>query len=168
MAPEPDGQAGTAEPVRTSLAIPPGMYLDPASRLVLPQGARLASRARVAAALLLALVLFGVPLGIGYVAWSLFTWNQGRTPAQRILSLRCWLPEPRRVAGRDDMAVRQVLGFFLCGGLLWGFFVWLASGNRRSAGDLLAGTVVLYDPAEGPSSRVKSAIAVPETAKRTG
>jgi uncharacterized RDD family membrane protein YckC len=114
--------------------------------MVLPPGVRLASRARVAAALLLALLLFGVTLGIGYVAWSLFTWSQGRTPAQRILSLRCWLPEPRRVAGRDDMAVRQVVGFFLCGGLLWGFFVWLASSNRRSAGDLLAGTVVLHDP----------------------
>ena len=45
-------------------------------------------------------------------------------------------------------AVRQVLGFFLCGGLLWGFFVWLAGGNRRSAGDLLAGTVILHDPGE--------------------
>jgi len=114
--------------------------------MVLPASTRLASRARVAAALLLALLLFGVTLGIGYVAWSLLTWSQGRTPAQRILSLRCWLPEPRRVAGRDDMAVRQVVGFFLCGGLLWGFFVWLASSNRRSAGDLLAGTVVLHDP----------------------
>ena len=146
---------------------PPGMYFDPASKLVLPQGARLASRARVAAALLLALLLFGVTLGIGYVAWSLFTWSQGRTPAQRILSLRCWLPEPRRAAGRDDMAVRQVIGFFLCGGLLWGCFVWLASNRQRSAGDLLAGTVVLHDPDRGPSSRVKSAIAVPETAKWT-
>jgi uncharacterized RDD family membrane protein YckC len=125
---------------------PPGMYFDPASKLVLPQGVRLASRTRVAAALLLALLLFAVTLGIGYVTWSLFTWSQGRTPAQRVLNLRCWLPEPRRVAGRDDMAVRQVLGFFLCGGLLWGFFVWLVSSKQRSAGDLLAGTVVLHDP----------------------
>jgi hypothetical protein len=122
------------------------MYFDPASKLVLPQGVRLASRARVAASLLLGLLLFGVTLGIGYVTWSLFAWSQGRTPAQRILNLRCWLPEPRRVADRDDMAVRQVLGFFLCGGLLWGFFVWLVSNNQRSAGDLLAGTVILHDP----------------------
>jgi uncharacterized RDD family membrane protein YckC len=122
------------------------MYFDPAAKLVLPQGVRLASRARVAAALLLGLLLFGATLGIGYIAWSLFAWRQGRTPAQRILNLRCWLPEPRRVADRDDMAVRQVLGFFLCGGLLWGFFVWLVSNRQRSAGDLLAGTVVLHDP----------------------
>jgi uncharacterized RDD family membrane protein YckC len=50
------------------------------------------------------------------------------------------------VAGWDEMGIRQVLGFFLCGGLIWGFFVWLVSNNLRSAGDLLAGTVVLHDP----------------------
>jgi uncharacterized RDD family membrane protein YckC len=74
--------------------------------------------------LLLGLLLFSATLGIGYIAWSLFTWGQGR----------------------DEMAVRQVLGFFLCAGLLWGFFVWLVSSKQRSAGDLLAGTVVLHDP----------------------
>ena len=124
----------------------PGMHSDPASKLTLPQGVRLASRARVAASLLLGLLLFILTLGIGYIAWSLFTWGQGRTPAQRILKLRCWLPEPCQVAGRDEMAVHQILGFFLCGGLIWGFFVWLLSNNMRSAGDLLAGTVVLHDP----------------------
>lgn len=143
--------AGQARPGYQQLVppqAPPGMYVDPASNLVLPQGVRLASRARVAAALLLGLLLFSVTLGIGYIAWSLFTWGQGRTPAQRILNLRCWLREPCRVAGRDEMAVRQVLGLFLCGGLIWGFFVWLVSNNLRSAGDLLAGTVVLHDPDE--------------------
>jgi uncharacterized RDD family membrane protein YckC len=122
------------------------MYFDPASELFLPQGVRLASRRQVADAWFLGLVLFIVTLGIGYLTWSLFAWGQGRTPAQRILSLRCWLPEPRRVADRDDMAVRQILGFFLCGGLLWGFFVWLTSNHLRSAGDLFAGTVILHDP----------------------
>jgi uncharacterized RDD family membrane protein YckC len=125
---------------------PPGMYLDPASGLVLPQGVKLASRTRVAAALILGLLLFCVTAGIGYIGWSVFTWGQGRTPAQRILNLRCWLTQDGRVAGRDEMRIRQVLGFFFCGGLIWGFFVWLLSKNRRSAGDLLAGTVVLHDP----------------------
>jgi uncharacterized RDD family membrane protein YckC len=125
---------------------PPGMYFDPASELVLPQGVRLASRARVAAAFILGLLLFCVTLGIGYIVWGVFTWGQGQTPAQRILNLRCWLTHDGRVAGRDEMGIRQVLGFFLCGGLIWGFFVWLISRNRRSAGDLLAGTVVLHDP----------------------
>jgi uncharacterized RDD family membrane protein YckC len=127
---------------------PPGTYVDPASALILPQGLRIASRARVAAALILALLLFSVTLGIGYIAWSLFEWGQGRTPAQRILGLRCWLTEACQVAERDDMAVRHVLGFFFCGGLIWGVFVWLASSNLRSAGDLLAGTVVLHKPSD--------------------
>jgi uncharacterized RDD family membrane protein YckC len=127
---------------------PPGTYFDPASRLILPQGLRIASRARVAAALILALLLFSVTPGIGYIAWSLFEWGQGRTPAQRILGLRCWLPQACQVAERDDMAVRQVLGFFFCGGLIWGVFIWLASSYLRSAGDLLAGTVVLHDPSD--------------------
>lgn len=126
--------------------MPPGMYFDPASRLALPQDARLATRARVAISVVLGLALFIVTLGVGYIAWSLFEWGQGRTPAQRILRLRCWSPQPSRVADRDDMAVRQIIGFLLCGGLLWGFFVWLASSTLRSAGDLWAGTVVLYDP----------------------
>jgi uncharacterized RDD family membrane protein YckC len=124
---------------------PPGMYFDPASELVLPQGTRLASRAQVAAAFILGLLLFGVTLGIGYLAWSAFTWGHGQTPAQRILNLRCWLTQDSRVAGRDEMGIRQVLGFFFSGGLIWGFFVWLFSKNRRSAGDLLAGTVVLRE-----------------------
>jgi uncharacterized RDD family membrane protein YckC len=116
------------------------------SEFVLPPGARLASRAQVAAAFILALLLFAVTLGIGYIAWGAVTWGQGQTPAQRILSLRCWVTQDGRVAGRDEMGTRQVLGLFLCGGLIWGVFVWLFSKNRRSAGDLLAGTVVLYDP----------------------
>jgi hypothetical protein len=43
------------------------------------------------------------------------------------------------------MAIRQVLGLFACGGLIWGFFVWLISSKWRSAGDVLAGTVVLHN-----------------------
>jgi uncharacterized RDD family membrane protein YckC len=127
---------------------PLGTYFDPASKLILPQSLGIASRARVAASLMVALLLFSVTLGIGYIAWSLFEWGQGRTPAQRILGLRCWLPKACQVADRDDMAVRQVLGLFFCGGLIWGVFVWLASSNLRSAGDLLAATVVLHDPSD--------------------
>jgi uncharacterized RDD family membrane protein YckC len=125
---------------------PPGMYSDPVSGLFLPQGVRLASRERVAAAWFLGLLLFSVTLGISYVTWSLFAWGQGRSPAQRMLSLRCWLPEPRRVAGRKQMALRQITGFCLNGQLLSGFFIWLASRDLRSVGDFFAGTVILHDP----------------------
>ena len=122
------------------------MYFDPASELLLPQGVRLASRRQVAAAWVLGLVLFSITLGIGYITWSLFAWRQGRSPAQRILSLRCWLPESRQVAGREETALRQITGFCLNGQLLSGFFIWLTSKTLRSVGDLLAGTVILHDP----------------------
>jgi hypothetical protein len=125
---------------------PPGMYFDPASELFLPERVRLASRAQVARAWLLGLLLFSVTLGVGYVTWSLFVWGQGRTPAQRVLGLRCWLPEPRRVAQWTETAERQISGFLLNGQLLFGFFIWLASKHLRSVGDFFAGTVILYDP----------------------
>jgi uncharacterized RDD family membrane protein YckC len=127
---------------------PPGMYFDPASELVLPQGVLLASRGQVARAWFLGLLLFIVTLGIGYITWSLLVWGQGRTPAQRMLSLRCWMPEPRQVAEREQMAQRQIIGFFLNGQLLSGFLIWLTSKNLRSVGDFFAGTVILHDPDE--------------------
>ena len=99
----------------------------------------------MAAAWFLGLLLFSVTLGIGYIIWSLFAWRHGRSPAQRILSLRCWLPEPRRVAGRKQTALR-LTGFCLNGQLLSGFFIWLSGKALRSAGDFFAGTVIVHDP----------------------
>jgi len=125
---------------------PPGMYFDPASGLFLPKGVRLASRGRVAAAWFLGFALFLVTLGIGYIAWSTFAWREGRSPAQRILGLRCWLPEARLVAHWDDTAVRQVMGFCLNGEGLAGFLIWLMGRQLRSVGDLFADTVILHDP----------------------
>jgi hypothetical protein len=125
---------------------PPRLYLDPASGLSLPLGTRLASRAEVARAWFLGLALFIGTLGIGYVAWSLFEWGNGRSPAQRMLGLRCWMPDSLEVAGRWETAARQVIGFGLNGELLAGFFIWLTDSHLRSVGDFLAGTVLLHDP----------------------
>jgi hypothetical protein len=125
---------------------PPGMYFDQESGHFLPQGVRLASRGRVAAAWFLGLSLFIVTLGIGYIVWSLFEWGQGRSPAQRILGLRCWRPELRRVAGRGRLALRQITGFCLNTQALAGVFICLISNDMRSVGDFFAHTVILYDP----------------------
>jgi hypothetical protein len=124
----------------------PGMYFDSEFDLLLPQNVRFASRGRIAAAWFLGLLLFIVTLGIGYFIWSLFAWGEGRSPAQRILRLRVWLPEPCRVAGRKQTAQRQILGFLLNGELLCGFFIWLTSKNQRSVGDFLIHTVLVHDP----------------------
>jgi len=144
MAEEPELRRGYEQFVPQQA--PPGMYVDPESGLTLPQGVRLAGRKQVAAAWFLGFLLFIVTLGVGYLAWSLVTWGQGRSPAQRMLSLRCWLPEPRRVAGRGETALRQITGFFLNGQLLSGLFIWLLSDEQRSVGDFIAHTVILHDP----------------------
>jgi uncharacterized RDD family membrane protein YckC len=147
--------AQDAEPVKrvfvqysSPSVLPPGMYFDRDSGLVLPQGARPASTGQVAAAYALAVLLFIVTLGAGYLIWSAVTWGQGQTPAQRIRRLRCWQPETGRVAGRKQMALRQVTGLLLNGELLLGVFLWLNSDSLNSAGDFLAGTVVLHDPGD--------------------
>jgi hypothetical protein len=122
------------------------MYLEPGSGVVLPEGVQLASRGRLAASFCLAIPLFAVTLGVGYIVWGVVSWGQGRTPAQRLLRLRCWLPEARRVAGREEMAVRQVLGLAFAGQLLIGVWLVLFTRAHMSVGDFLAGTVVVYDP----------------------
>jgi len=101
---------------------------------------------QVAGAWFLGLALFVATLGVGYLAWSVVTWRQGRTPAQRMLGLRCWLPLADRVAGRTDMAVRQISGAGLNGVLLSGVFVWLFGQPLRSVGDIIADTLIVSDP----------------------
>jgi hypothetical protein len=104
---------------------------------------RPASAWQVTVTYLLAVLLFIVTLGVGYIAWSVVTWGQGQTPAQRIRGLRCWVPGTGRVAGRRRMAVRQVTGLLLNGELLAGLIVLLAAESLSSVGDVFAGTVVL-------------------------
>ncbi|MGH3232116.1 MAG: RDD family protein [Streptosporangiaceae bacterium] len=127
-------------------SVPPGMYFDRESGLVLPQGVRRRSIGRVAAAYALAVLLFIVTLGIGYLAWSAIVWSGGQTPAQKRLGLRCWDPETGRLASRGQMAIRQITGLILNGELLVGPFILLATKDQASAGDVFAGTVVLHDP----------------------
>lgn len=125
---------------------PPGMYTDPGSGLTLPRGVRPRGRGRVAASWLLAVLLFIVTLGVGYLAWAAVTWAGGQTPAQKLLGLRCWQPGDGRVAGRGLMAARQVTGLLLNGQLLLGPIILLASRDKSSVGDLLTGTRVVHDP----------------------
>ncbi len=125
--------------------VPPGMWLDRDSWLILPQGVRITGKGRVAASWFLGVGLFIVTLGVGYLAWALVTWDRGQTPAQRMLGLRCWQPGARRLAGRRLMALRQGAGL-LNGEMAMGPLIWLGSRSLNSVGDIFAGTVVLHDP----------------------
>jgi uncharacterized RDD family membrane protein YckC len=126
--------------------VPPGRYFDRDTRLTLPLGVRPAEKGRVARSWFLGVGLFIVTLGVGYLAWSAVTWRQGQTPAQRLLGLRCWRPDTRRVADRQQMTLRQVTGVLLNGQALVGPLIWLGSRDLNSVGDLFAGTRVLHDP----------------------
>ena len=125
--------------------VPPGMWFDPGTHLVLPEGVRPASRGRVAASWFLSVGLFAVTLGVGYLIWGAVTWGGGQTPGQRLLGLRCWQPESGRLADRQHMALREAAGL-LDGEVLIGPILWLTSASLNSLGDLFAGTVVLHDP----------------------
>ena len=149
MAPYP---AQDAEAIRRGYeqyappAVPPGMYFDGQSGLVLPRDVPLADKSRAALGYVLAVLLLIVTLGIGYSIWSLVAWGRGQTPAQRLLGLRCWRPETGRPASRGQMALGQVSGLLRNGELLIGVFILLLSTGRTSIGDYIIGTVVLHDP----------------------
>lgn len=130
---------------------PPGMYVDPASGLMLPQGVALASTGRRIGAYFLAIPLAIVTLFIGYAIWGLIVWANGQTPALQVLGMRCWRPGDGRVAGWWWMALREIVGRIADGilsfvTLLISFIFMLTRPDRRCLHDLVAGTVVLHDP----------------------
>ena len=132
-------------------AVPQGMYVDQASGVVMPQGTQLASVGRRIGAYFLSLLLVIVTLGIGYLVWGLLIWGNGQTPALQVLGMRVWQPDTRTVPGFWRMALREIVGRFVEGLLsliteVTSFVLFVASKDRKSLHDHIAGTVVLYDP----------------------
>ena len=129
---------------------PQGMYFDPASGLMLPNGTALAGVGRRIGAYFLAIPLFIVTLGIGYLVWGLILWSRGQTPTCQVLDMRIWRPETGRVAGWWWMALREVVGRLIVESVtligLVSFILFLATNQRRSLHDYIAGTIVLHDP----------------------
>lgn len=144
--------AGPGGPGGPGGALPPGMYYDEASGVVLPAGVELASAGRRVAAWFVAIPLAIVTLGIGYLVWGLVVWGRGQTPALQVLGMRCWRPESGRVAGWWEMALREVIGGLVDNLLNWvtlltSVVLMLVSRDRKCLHDLVAGTVVVRDPA---------------------
>jgi uncharacterized RDD family membrane protein YckC len=134
------------------------MYIDAASGLVLPEGVQLAGTGRRIGAWFLSLLLAVVTLVIGYVIWGIVAWGRGQTPALQVLGMRCWRPETNRPAGFWWMAMREIVGRFVEGivgviTLLVSLILMLTRQDRRCLHDLIAGTVVLYDPNKLLASR---------------
>jgi uncharacterized RDD family membrane protein YckC len=133
------------------MAVPQGMWFDEVSGLALPQGTELASVGRRIGAYFLAIPLAIVTLGVGYIMWGLIVWPNGQTPALQVLNMRAWRPETGKVAGFWYMALREIVGRFIDGILslitaITSFVLFVAGKEHKSLHDLIAGTVVLYDP----------------------
>jgi uncharacterized RDD family membrane protein YckC len=131
--------------------VPQGMYFDQLSGLNLPDGTQLASVGRRIGAFFLAIPLVIVTLGIGYVIWGLIVWGNGQTPALQVLGMRVWRPETNKVAGFWFMALREIVGHIVDGILsliteITSFVLFVAGKKHQSLHDIIAGTVVLYDP----------------------
>jgi uncharacterized RDD family membrane protein YckC len=131
--------------------VPPGMYLDQQSGLMLPQGTQLATPARRIGAFFLAIPLIIVTLVIGYVIWGLIVWANGQTPALQLLGMRCFRPETNRIATFWWMALREIVGRFVESILgiiteLISLIFMITRRDHKAIHDLVAGTVVLYDP----------------------
>jgi uncharacterized RDD family membrane protein YckC len=132
-------------------AIPAGMYFDQQSGLLLPNGTTLATPVRRIGAWFLAIPLWIVTLGIGYIVWGLILWDRGQTPALKLLGMRVWRPDDRRPATFWWMALREVVGRIADSILsvvsaLTSLILMLVGRERRTIHDYVAGTVVLHDP----------------------
>ena len=60
-------------------------------------------------ALALDVVLLVFTFGIGWLVWALILWNEGQTPAKKILKLRTYSFESGTVATWGHMSVREFL-----------------------------------------------------------
>jgi uncharacterized RDD family membrane protein YckC len=127
-----------------------GLYVDPDTGAALPQGVVPASVGRRIGAWFLAIPLFIVTLGIGYLIWGLIAWGKGTTPALQVLGCRVWRPNDARPAGFGNMVLREGVGRFLLGLIsliqLISFIMFLARKDHKAIHDLVAGTIVLHDP----------------------
>ena len=94
--------------------VPPGMFFDQASGLMLPNGTQLASVGRRIGAYFLSILLLIVTLVIGYVIWGLVVWSKGKSPALPCLACASGSP-PSQLATFGTMALRDIVGRFVDG-----------------------------------------------------
>lgn len=98
----------------------------------------------------LAFPLAIVTLGIGYLIWGIIAWGKGTTPALQVLGMKCWDTETNQVPGFGKMAMREVVGRFICESIcvivgIVSFFMFIGQ-DRQAIHDKVAKTVVLHDP----------------------
>lgn len=117
----------------------------------LPSGVSLAPVGRRIGAYFLSILLSIVTLGIGYIIWGLVVWGRGTTPALSVLKMRCIKVDTGGKATFGTMALREIIGRIVDGILgviteLVSLILFLTRSVRRCLHDLVAGTVVVFDP----------------------
>jgi uncharacterized RDD family membrane protein YckC len=128
-----------------------GYVLDYESGLYIPPGTELASHGRRIGAYFLAIPLFIVTLGIGYIVWGLILWTEGTSPALKVLGMRVWRVDTGEVPRFGRMALRDIVGRIVDGivGIITeviSFTLFLTTARRQALHDMIASTTVLYDP----------------------
>lgn len=131
--------------------VPPGMYFDQLSGLILPQGTQLASVGRRIGSYFLSGLLAIVTLGLGYLIWGVIAWAKGQTPTQQVLGMRTWKPQTQTNATWGTMFLREVIGGIVTSIIppiteIVSFFLFVTGKERKALADHVAGTIVLYDP----------------------
>lgn len=148
MAPHPG--YGMPMPGVQPQQVPPGMYFDQLSGLILPQGTQLASVGRRIGSYFLAGLLVIVTLFLGYLIWGAIAWAKGQTPTQQVLGMRTWKPQTGANATWGTMFLRDGIGriatVIIPFAPIVSFYLFVTSKERKALHDHIGGTVVLYDP----------------------
>jgi uncharacterized RDD family membrane protein YckC len=148
---QPFGYPAASAPPQGPQYGPGGLVLEPQSGLYIPPGTQLASIGRRIGAYFLAIPLFIVTLGIGYIVWGLILWGQGTTPALKVLGMKVWRVDGGGVPTWGRMALRDFVGRIVDGILgaitqLVSFILFASTDKRQALHDMVASTTVLYDP----------------------
>jgi uncharacterized RDD family membrane protein YckC len=119
----------------------------------LPSGVHLASPGKRFAGYLVDVFFMVVLAFIGWLIWSLIVWERGQTPGKQVLGMRTVKLRTGRRATWGTMFVREVIGKFVVGSVLWAtligviFYFWLLwDKNRQELWDKFVDTIVVNDP----------------------
>lgn len=137
QAPTYDQSGLVPQPDLPNFLLPPGVVLAPVGRRI--------------GAYFLAIPLFIVTLGIGYIIWGLILWRQGTSPAFKVLKMWVVPQTGGTPVGFGRMALRNIVGGIVQGILSWiteliSFILFLVRPLHQPLTDLVASTTVVHDP----------------------
>jgi uncharacterized RDD family membrane protein YckC len=99
-------------------------------------------------AAILDVILFFVTLGIGWIIWSVFAWQKGRTPGKALCGLTVVNSRTNQTATFGQMVLREVLAKCVLSWLTNGITTFIGGAmvlapKRQALWDLVASTTVV-------------------------